>query len=57
MEDRTEALLRAIQDEASNLGCSGDHFSMRMSDMLDRIVERARKNLEESRPLTSDQTP
>ena len=55
MDPRTEALLKAVQDEADNLGCSGDHFSMRMSDMLDRIVRRARIELAQLDPKGGDQ--
>jgi hypothetical protein len=47
MEDRTEALLRAIQEEADNLGVSGTPMNERLSDMLDRIVKRAREMLGE----------
>jgi len=39
--DTAEALVQAIKDEASNLGCGGSELGMFLSDMLDRIAERA----------------
>jgi len=39
--DKAEALLQAVKDEASNLGCGGSELGVFLSDMLDRITERA----------------
>ena len=37
-----DPLLDAIQAESDNLGLSGDGLSIRLSDMLERIVQKAR---------------
>jgi hypothetical protein len=42
-----EALVQAIRQGPADLGCNGDDLSMKLTDMLDRIVRRYERAVRE----------